>query len=60
MKKHKHKWQFKEEFKIPIEVINPKEIKEIRPKIIHCSIIIYKYYNRFACECGKEKEVEII
>ncbi len=60
--KHKHKWQFKEEFQIPVEVIEATKTKYIPLKIMNWFLfpmILYKYYNRFVCECGKEKEVEI-
>ena len=60
--KHKHNWQFKEEFQIPIEVVDMRKVKSMKLKMMYCIIyplVIYEYYNRFVCECGKEKEVKI-
>lgn len=60
--KHKHNWQFKEEVSYPIKVIEPKLIEKflaIYNPIIVQPFVLYEYYNKFVCECGEEKEVEI-
>jgi hypothetical protein len=54
--KHKHRWQFVEEVKYPINAI---ENKDEKTKLIIPVFVFYDYYARFICECGKEREVKI-
>lgn len=62
-KVHKHKWQFKEEYSLPIEVIEPKVWKKLlflnMPDSFCRPIIFSQRYATFICECGKEKDVKI-